>query len=85
MRIEIDLAVVPPAVALLDAGDMKGFSVRVLPASHTFVDRSALLEMAGERAGDPEWRIEFDAMVAYAQSRGWVREADGAIRAHIEQ
>ena len=84
MLIEVDLSTVPPAVVLKDADNMKAFSVTVVQASETFVDRDVLLRMAGDLAGDSEWLAGFEAMVAYAQSKGWVRESDGAIQAHIE-
>jgi len=52
---------------------------------YAFVDREALLEMAGVRATDTEWVAGFEAMIGDAESKGWVREDDGAIRAHIER
>lgn len=32
----------------------------------------------------PEWKSGFDGMVAFAASKGWLRDSDNAIRAHIE-
>jgi hypothetical protein len=35
-------------------------------------------------AGDGEWLAGFDAMVAFAESKGWMNEAGTHIKAHIE-
>jgi hypothetical protein len=35
-------------------------------------------------AADSAWHKAFAAMLAYAKSKGWVDEATGAVRAHIE-
>ena len=43
-----------------------------------------LRALPSDRVSDPDWRSQFDAMIAYATSKGWVG-ADGAIRAHIER
>ena len=32
-----------------------------------------------------EWRVAFDNMVGLVAKHGWVHEADGTIRAHIER
>lgn len=48
--------------------------------THALLSIAALRTATG-RGHDPEWSRRFDAMVEYAQSRGWV---DGdSLRAHI--
>jgi hypothetical protein len=83
MQITIDLGTVPPSAGLTGADDFTAFSVAAARPSHTWVHPDALRSMAGERADDPDWAAGLAKMVAYAESKGWVRE-DGAIRAHIE-
>jgi hypothetical protein len=56
--------------------------VTVQAPEHVYVPVAELLRLAGEHAEDPEWRRGFDAMLAYADEHGWVR--DGAVRAHVE-
>ena len=82
MRLEIDLSTVPTTTELLDPDDLKSLKVVVRQADHAFIAREELLRLAGGRADDPVWRTEFNAMVDYAESKGWTDE-DGAIRAHV--
>jgi hypothetical protein len=49
---------------------------------HVFVEPSTIRALAGTHALDASWSAGFDAMVAYAQSRGWLSAA-GEIRVHI--
>ena len=51
--------------------------------SHLFIARAALRALAGERAVSAAWMEGFDAMVGYAESKGWV-DAEGRVRAHVE-
>jgi hypothetical protein len=82
MYIEIDLSVVPPRVQLREPDDFKAFSVAVIEPEHAWVGPDALRELAGDRASDPKWLEQLDGMLAFAASKGWVRE-DGAVRAHL--
>jgi hypothetical protein len=50
---------------------------------HLFIGRGALRSLAGERAISPSWLEGFEAMVSYAESKGWV-DGEGRIRAHVE-
>jgi hypothetical protein len=45
---------------------------------------AGLKRLAGERAADPRWLAAFDAMVAYARTRGWVDAGGSALQAHCE-
>ena len=49
-----------------------------------FLDIAALLALAGKTADAPGWRAEFDAMVEYARSKGWVDAPGRALQAHCE-
>jgi hypothetical protein len=82
MRVEINLSTVPPATELRDPDDLKSLKVVVRRADHAFIARDELLRLAGDRADDPAWRAEFEAMVGFAESQGWPGE-DGSIRAHV--
>jgi hypothetical protein len=48
-----------------------------------WIAETALRDWPGGRA-IPEWQDGLSAMIAFARTRGWVRLADGAVRAHIE-
>jgi hypothetical protein len=83
MYIEVDFATVPPTSALRDATDFTEFKIVVAGSEHAYVGVDSLVALAGERGDDAAWREQLDAMVAYAQTQGWVGE-DGAVRAHVE-
>jgi hypothetical protein len=80
--LEIDLSVVPPATVLRDPDDFGSFKVVVLQAEHARVPVESLERLAGERAGDPEWRRGLERMLDYAGQHGWLD--DSGVRAHIE-
>lgn len=78
------------AVLVLGAGSRAELARATAPVGaldedgeHLFVDRAALRSLAGERATDPRWREGFEAMVGYAESKGWV-DGEGRVRAHVE-
>lgn len=50
---------------------------------HLFVARGALRSLAGERAVSAAWMEGFDAMIEYAESKGWV-DSEGRVRAHVQ-
>lgn len=83
MWVEVDLATVPPGVALHEADDLRSLKVVVRKAEHAHVSAATLRSLAGQRSADPQWCEELAAMVAYARSKGWVRQ-DGTIRTHVE-
>lgn len=83
MWIEVDLSSVPPGVTLHDAEDLRSFKVVVRGAEHAHVAPDTVRALAGAHGEDPGWCEQFEGMLAYAASKGWVRE-DGAIRAHVE-
>lgn len=51
-------------------------------AEHAWVSVDWLIEASG-RSDSPTWRAGFDAMTAYATSKGWTRTEPLAIRGHI--
>jgi hypothetical protein len=83
MEIHVDLSQVPPSIELREPEDFKRFSVSCASVQDSYVSRAVLEDLAGERAADPDWRRQLEAMLAYAGSKGWLRE-DGAIQAHVE-
>jgi hypothetical protein len=82
--IEIDLTTVPPTTTLREPDDFGAFKVVVLQADDVHVEPATLRALAGARADDPEWTGRLDGMMGYAASKGWIREGDGAIQAHVE-
>ena len=83
MQIVIDLGVVPPATVLEDPDDFTSLKIVVREAEHARVPVESLERLAGDRAGDPEWRRGLEKMVAYAEQHGWLE--DNGVRAHIER
>ncbi|MGK0741303.1 hypothetical protein ACSHWG_05405 [Leucobacter sp. Z1108] len=51
---------------------------------HLFVDKNALIELAGNLGTSAAWLENLEAMTTFAESKGWT-DASGAIRAHIER
>jgi hypothetical protein len=51
-------------------------------ARYAYLDTGAVKRLAGADAG-AQWSADFDHMVEYARSRGWV-DATDQIRAHVE-
>jgi hypothetical protein len=50
---------------------------------HVFLDPEGVKRLAGERAAG-DWGANFDKMIEFARSKGWVDEL-GRVRAHIER
>ena len=57
---------------------------RAAPDGHAYIDVDAVRRLAGERAGDPAWNADFEKMLAYAGSKGWMDDSGTAIQAHVE-
>ena len=51
---------------------------------YAWVNRAAIERSVESTETGPQWTADFGAMVAYAQSRGWVSPDGDAIRAHVE-
>jgi hypothetical protein len=83
MYIEIDVSVVPPQTVLHQPDDFTTFKVVVRDVEHARVPIALLAELAGDRAGDPEWRRDLEKMLDYARAHGWLD--DSGVRAHVER
>jgi hypothetical protein len=99
MYVELDVAA--GRCQVLEADDLKRFSVRVtepagseelsralgslgqLAGDHAWINIETLRTQSG-RADDPEWSAQFDGMIAYAVSKGWVDETHQSLRAHLD-
>jgi hypothetical protein len=53
-------------------------------SDHAWVFQPWILENS-PLAASAEWQGSFARMLDYAHSKNWLRETDGAIRAHIER
>lgn len=51
---------------------------------HVFVTPDSVRALAGDAAQAPGWEDQFQGMLGYAASKGWLDEA-GAIRLHVER
>ena len=51
--------------------------------SHMFVQPDVIRSLAGRHAENLRWQKQFDVMMAYAMSSGWVDDR-GAVRIHID-
>ena len=70
-----DLAMVYGALVDAAAGRLEG--------DDAWIGVDAVRRMAAGRV-DASWDAGFDAMLAYARSKGWLDEAGHAIKAHVE-
>lgn len=50
---------------------------------NAWIDAATLRVRAQTFEADPGWGADFEAMLRYARSKGWWRDRDGAVRAHI--
>lgn len=86
----------PDGLSLREPDDFRNFKVVVTgdaaPAASTltFVDAGNALvakELVPDLPGAPDtdaWREGYEKMVAAAAKYGWIDEASGAIKAHVE-
>jgi hypothetical protein len=77
-HVEVETGTVDVNEALGSAG----FGRIDADSGDALIPMSAVRKAAEGRTG-PDWEGEFDKMIAYARSKGWITE-DMAIRAHIE-
>ncbi|WP_419927777.1 hypothetical protein [Candidatus Poriferisocius sp.] len=54
--------------------------------NHLWIDIAFVQELAGDAAdaADAEWQAQFDGMLAYANSKGWIDEPANRVEAHIQ-
>ena len=67
-----------PSPEALAAGGVLGLG------DHAWVRTEALRRLAGPVA-TPRWEQAFAVMLDYARTRGWVDDAQGAVRGHVER
>ncbi len=51
--------------------------------NHLWIDIAFVRELAGD-AADAKWESQFDGMLAYANSKGWIDEPTNRVEAHIQ-
>ncbi|MCB1474758.1 MAG: hypothetical protein H6883_10905 [Rhodobiaceae bacterium] len=81
---------------LIEADDFKRFKVTfkgqrcappngivLIDADNALVERELVQTLAAGAVGD-EWLAGFEQMIEAAGKYGWIDEASGAIRAHVE-
>lgn len=70
-----ELAALGHALVDADAGRVDG--------DHAFIEIGALRRMVSGRVGD-SWADDFEKMLGYARSKGWLDETGSSIQAHVE-
>jgi hypothetical protein len=74
-------------VVLVGGGEtdvpLRAFGAR-LEIDHAWIELDALKAAAAGRVSDG-WIDDFEAMVAFAESRGWLSEDGRQVRAHVER
>jgi len=70
-----DLAALAHALVDADAGRVEG--------DDAYIAVGVVRRMASGRVG-ASWADDFEKMVAYARSKGWMDETGNAIQAHVE-
>ena len=53
------------------------------PTDHVWIDIDWVRSQAAGRVAE-DWAPNFDGMVGYARSKGWLNDTGNAIQAHIE-
>ena len=56
--------------------------VAVLETNHALVEPTGLFSLPGARPEEEQWIKQFEGMVEYARSKGWV-DGTGRIQAHV--
>jgi hypothetical protein len=74
------------AVVVVGAGEtdvpLRAFGARV-EGDHAWIEIDALKAAAAGRVPDG-WIAEFEEMIAFAESRGWLSDDRTKVRAHVE-
>jgi hypothetical protein len=61
-----------------DAGEL------LVDGAHVMIPVATLRRLAAGRVPDG-WDADFDGMLAYARSKGWLSEDGNSVRAHLER
>ncbi|MBM9468347.1 hypothetical protein [Nakamurella leprariae] len=100
MQIHVDPSASDDAVRLVGPDDFKSFAVIspggldaaraplqaagvAVEDEHAWIPVDLLRRLAGP-AADADWETGLAGMLKYAQSKGWYRDSDSSIRAHVE-
>jgi hypothetical protein len=51
---------------------------------HVWLDVAAARDAGAAEADDPDFTTRYDAMIAYAERKGWLDETGRHVRAHVE-
>jgi hypothetical protein len=81
---------------LRDAEDFKRFSVVAKAGEAIDLGSAGVLDesghahirlswLRGQGSGTDEWTLGLEAMLAYAETNGWVDAAADTVRAHVDQ
>ena len=57
---------------------------RFQDADTAFLDTAALRAAAEPRATAADWSTRWDAMIAYARTKGWLSDDGASVQVHIE-
>lgn len=68
---------------LHDAENFTALKAVARRVEHVWLTREEIERLAGGRSQEPTWREQFERMLEYAASKGWVNES-GAIRVHVD-
>jgi hypothetical protein len=77
------LAVVNGDDPLLVLGALVDAAAGRLEGDHAWIAVDSVRRMAAGRVG-PGWDADFEGMLAFAASQGWIDPTGGSIRAHVE-
>jgi hypothetical protein len=95
----IDARQSPAEIRLNEPGELRSLKAVVVcsergiewPAAvarhdeHVWIRIDALRRLAAEAGVGPDWQSDFDAVLEFAGSRGWVDEEEQVVRAHVER
>jgi hypothetical protein len=80
---QFHLTVVGGTDAAMVYGALVDAAAGRLEGEHAWIGVDAVRRMAAGRVDDA-WDADFEAMLGYARSKGWLDEPGHAIRAHVE-
>jgi hypothetical protein len=80
---QFHLAVVGGSDAAMVYGALVDAAAGRLEGDDAWIGVDAVRRMAAGRV-DESWDADFEAMLGYARSKGWLDEAGHAIKAHVE-
>jgi len=82
-RFHVEVRNGDPGAGRAGLGDALAAIGRLADDDHAWIDIAGVRTLAEGRVG-VTWAADFDSMVGYAASKGWLDEAKTAIQAHLE-